>query len=213
MLEKTLLIVQIVFYLATGTVVILTYKNARKSLLNPVYTEYQKHVIAALAMLSEELASEFDPDSPNYWVGQHAIKEAVETINATFRQDRDRIPKAGEWKLAGYPASKEELRADRLIQSIKTDPFLPEQIRNSAVELLEGRIHALSDAESDALANYQNVLAQGKGLENIEENWHWVHNDVNKKLYEQGFGISQVGEKVDNLRIEIQQHLRSFDPT
>jgi hypothetical protein len=36
MLEKTLLLVQIVFYLATGTVIVLTYKNARKSLLDPV---------------------------------------------------------------------------------------------------------------------------------------------------------------------------------
>ena len=83
MLEKTLLLVQIVFYLATGTVIILTYKNARKSLLDTVFIrKYQKHVITALAKLSEELASEFDPDSPNYCCQPHTYSSRSSWLTA-----------------------------------------------------------------------------------------------------------------------------------
>ena len=63
-LQEVLTSVQILFYLVTGTVVILTYNNARKSLLNPVHTAYQKLVINKLKELSEELYSEFEPESP-----------------------------------------------------------------------------------------------------------------------------------------------------
>jgi hypothetical protein len=129
-------------------------------------------VITALAKLSEELASEFDPDSPNYWINRHDLKDMVDTVNAAFRQNRDRILKSGEWEVAEYPVSKNQIRAYRLIQSIRTEPFLPEEIQNSTVELLEGRIDALSRAENDALLHYQNYLAQGKGLEDIERNWY-----------------------------------------
>jgi len=67
-LQEVLTSVQILFFLVTGAVVILTYINARKSLLNPVHTAYQKLVINKLKELSEELYSEFEPESPKHWI-------------------------------------------------------------------------------------------------------------------------------------------------
>src|SRR5215208_7393949 len=86
-LQEVLTSVQILFFLVTGAVVILTYINARKSLLNPVHTEHQKLVINKLKELSEELYSEFDPESPNYW--SDGLRENREPIDETNRQFRE----------------------------------------------------------------------------------------------------------------------------
>jgi len=67
-LEDILRGTQIVFYTGTLIVVILTYSNARKTLLSPAHTEYHKNVITRLKDLSEKLDSEFDPTSPNYLI-------------------------------------------------------------------------------------------------------------------------------------------------
>lgn len=60
-LQEVLWVVQILFYLVTGWIVVLTYRNARKTLLSPAHTEYHKNVITRLKELSEKLDSEFDP--------------------------------------------------------------------------------------------------------------------------------------------------------
>lgn len=104
-LQQVLSSVQIRFYLITGTVIILTYINAKKSLLNPVHAEYQKHVINKLKDLSEDLFSEFDPGSPNYWVGEHHNKELVEFSNEILRSKKDQILATGTWTGEGLRTS------------------------------------------------------------------------------------------------------------
>lgn len=215
-LKELLTSVQVLFYLVTGGVVLLTYLNARKTLLNPVYTEYQKLVITRLAELSSELASEFDPESPNYWLKKNSVERAVDAINKGFEKIRTGTATENDPDLIGLMGivvSEEEMRANRLIDSIRSDPFVPESIRNKAINVLEGRAAAIRKAEDEAYDHYLSVLNKGERLETMDENWHWVHNLVNDSLYKQGFGISQMQSKVDELRHEIQRHLGSFDPT
>ena len=68
------------------------------------------------------------------------------------------------------------------------------------------------ELELEAQIYYKRVLARGENHKDLDENWGWVHNRINKGLYERGFGISQVEEKVDDLRLEIQRYLESFSP-
>jgi hypothetical protein len=72
-----------------------TYQNAKRGLLSPVHTEYQKHVIERLKELSRDLDAEFDPESPNYWAASKnagVIDEALKT-QSTINQGRP-IPTA-----------------------------------------------------------------------------------------------------------------------
>jgi hypothetical protein len=97
-LKEVLTIVEIVFFLVTGTVVILTYVNARKSLLNPVHTEYQMLVINKRRELSEELYSEFDPESPNYWSdGLREIKKPLDESDRQFELMQRGTYLPGKW--------------------------------------------------------------------------------------------------------------------
>lgn len=66
-IDDILKIVQIGFYITVATITVLTYRSAKNGLLNTVNTEYQKKVIAKLEELSNELGSEIDSTSPNYW--------------------------------------------------------------------------------------------------------------------------------------------------
>jgi hypothetical protein len=212
-MADALAVVQMLFYVTAGTVIVLTYLSARKSLLNPVHTEYQKHVISRLKELSEELDSEFDANSPNYWMSEGLVKEAVDEINETFREYREDILESGEWEGGGLLLSKGLLRIQRLARSVKSDPFIPPNIRQIIVDYCAARAAARHSAEQHALSYYRRQLAQGRNLETLDENWNWVHNLANHELHQQGFGTVQVEEKVEDIRSEIQRYLESFNPT
>ena len=77
--------IQIAFWLVSGTVVVLTYLKARKSVLSTVNSEYQKRVMDRLQKLSEQLYEEFDMDSDEHWSKKDPIRTGIEDINSTFR--------------------------------------------------------------------------------------------------------------------------------
>lgn len=69
----TLKIVHIVFYAVATIVAVLTYRAAKRGMLNTVSTEYQKRVMDRLQKLSEDLYSEFDPATPTH-LGHHPLR-------------------------------------------------------------------------------------------------------------------------------------------
>lgn len=217
-LQEVLTIVQILFFLVTGTVVILTYVNARKSLLNPVHTEYQKLVINKLRELSEELYSEFDPESPNYWSdGLREIKKPLDESDRQFElmQRGTYLPGKwddGTWREGGLLRSSTYDRNRYLARSVKADPFIPPSIRRSTLELLEARARAHFEVEGKAIERYRQALLKGGEIKKRQANELRVRDIIFSELYKRGFGPNQVEEKVNDLRLEIQQYLESFSP-
>lgn len=55
-------------------------------------------------------------------------------------------------------------------------------------------------------------LCQGKYWDNLKDNHGWFHNKINQSMYEQGYGISQTQEKVNELRLAIQKYFENFNP-
>src|SRR5690349_6251808 len=90
-------LVQTGFYIVGAIIAILTYRAARRGLLNSVNTEYQKRVMDRLQKLSEELYSEFDPSSPNYWARSNPMRDAMQQMNKMFMAHRDLILKVGRF--------------------------------------------------------------------------------------------------------------------
>jgi hypothetical protein len=216
-LQEVLIGTQILFYLGTLTIIVLTYFNARKTLLSPAHTEYHKNVITRLKEISEELDSEFDPDSSNYWAYGTPMKEAVDRINAKFRAKKEEIIKRGEWREGPYLASTRYQKLRHLARSVKADPFMPHHIRESIVDTLNARADVLFDTELEVLQDYEQALAKQKDLvnfykEDIDKNWSWVFAHVRDRLDNKGFGPRQAEEKVDEMRLEIQRYLESFSP-
>jgi hypothetical protein len=204
---------QFIFYSTATVLTVLTYWSAKRGLLNTVNTEYQKEVIKKLIEVSNRLVEEFSPDSPRCWYKQRPVREAVEAINKEFANNRKMIlqgEEPGMW--LGIPMTKQEHELFIFLQSIKSDPLIPKYIRNALVEFLSGRLDVIRSIYHEELDSYKKQLADGKHTDTLEENWGWVHNQINDKLYSQGCGVSQIEQEIDELRIAIQEYLERFNP-
>jgi hypothetical protein len=77
--------------------------------------------------------------------------------------------------------------------------------------MLNARAVALYEAEEQALNAYRQELA--KGLRDPQDsNYHLVNNAIVGILHRKGFNVDQVENKVEEIRLSIQQHLQSFAP-
>jgi hypothetical protein len=204
-------VVQMVFYTVAAFLAALTYRSAKRGLLNTVNTEYQKRVMDRLHNLAEELYSEFDPHSESYWAKSSPVREVVEEINKEFRENRSLILKEGEFK-GPVLVSSDYAKLNRFVNKAKSDPFLPKEIRDKLIDLLEARVETLGDAYEEVITDYANALAQGKYGDTLDDNCHWVHNKIIDVCYKRGCGISQIEEEVHRLRLFIQKYLESFNP-
>lgn len=210
--ETALKVVQIVFY-ATGTVLaLLTYRAARRGLLNTVNTEYQKRVMDRLHKLSEDLYSEFDLSADTHWAGSKPVHKAVEHINEVFETHRAEILAQRKFYY-GPPMTEDTKRIRNLLAPAVSDPFIPENIRSAVVDLLENRLRVMDGIYSREFERYADGLAKGKkspltDLDDINR----IHNSINHQLYEQGCGIAQIEAEVHKMRGLIQGYFESFNP-
>jgi len=210
-MEDIVKIVQICFYVTASIVAVLTFIKAKNGLLNSVNTEYQKRVMDRLASLSDELWSEFDNDSPNYWIKTDSVKEVLDRIH------KDALPHKHEiitnsLEIPGIPVPEMVVNLEANISRIKSDPFIPTKIRQKVIDLLLRRVSAMSEVFHVEIKKYQQDLTEGKHWETIDTNHHWLHNKINEGLYERGCGISHIEESAHELRLEIQKYFEQFNP-
>ena len=134
-IDDALKLTQIAFYIIAGTIGVLTYRSAKKGLLNTVNTEYHKKVIERLRDLADQLADEFIRGSPNYWAGSDSLKRVIDRVNMDFQRGREFFLEKGEFK-GPILVSDIVLRLDDLIWEIKSDPFVPKELRDLTMDLL-----------------------------------------------------------------------------
>jgi hypothetical protein len=202
-------VAQISFYLIGSIVAIMTYRSAKRGLLNTVNTEYHKRVIDRLQKLADELLAEFDPASPHFWAGKGIIDDAVKEINRDFLHTRN-MP--GGPHLTGIPSTEIERRLDRSIRLLKADPFIPVEVRDVVLKVLRHRYDVTFEATMKHLAEYQEALKRGEHTETLDRNSGWLHNRVLTDLYAKGAGIAQVEGEVDRILYAIQNYFDSFNP-
>ncbi|WP_157974634.1 hypothetical protein [Lewinella sp. IMCC34183] len=205
-------IFQSVFFIVTSILAYLTYSNAKKGLLNPVNTEYHKRAFDHIENLSSFLIAEFDPESSDYWANKGFSDDGLDEINKVFKEHKLEILKAGEFR-GGIRTPNSFTRINNKIKKIKSEPFLPSEIRDKVVGYLELRSNTMLKVYLDEVKNYRDELANGKmGDQNFEINNAIVYNRITQRLYKEGFGVSQVEDEVQQLRMFIQNYLHSFNP-
>jgi hypothetical protein len=214
-LGDTLKIVQICFYVLGMILGILTYRTAVKGWLTPTNTEYQKRVMDRLAKLSEDLYAEFDPTTDHYWPKIRAVQAAIENMNETFENHREEALAAKEWYF-GTPIAADVQRLDRLLRPTISDPFIPENIRETVVDLLENRLHVLRGIYVREFERYANDLATGKHEPLIDpedlDDINKIHNRCVEQMRKQGCGITDIENSVHDIRGLIQDYFDSFNP-
>lgn len=208
----TLKIVQIAFYAIGAIVAILTYRAAKRGLLNTVNTEYQKRVMDRLQKLSEDLYSEFDPSSSMYWASRRPVHDGIREINEVFQNNRDEILAARKFYY-GTPYTEDMKRLERLLAPAVSDPFIPDTIRAVAVDLLRNRLDVLHGIYNREFEKYADNLAKGKQSPLTElDDVNKIHNKIVEQMNMQGCGVSQIEKEVHEIRRLIQDYFDSFNP-
>jgi hypothetical protein len=198
-----LFIFNIIFFVVVGTVTLLTYKSARRGLLNTVNTEYQKRVMDKLSSLSEELYSEYDNSSENYWAKNNDTLEIADQLIEMYKS---------EIGILGHPISLKVRKLGTLLDKLKSDPFIPDEISIVLVKHLEKRVNTMEEIYFSETEEFTENLKKGKFDNNLDQAKYAFHNQIIDKLYENKCGISQIEEEIHHIRIEIKKYLQSFNP-
>ena len=206
-------LVQMAFYATAATLAILTYRSAKRGLLNTVRTEYQKRVMDRLADVATELWSEFDRQSDNWWVKSSYGSALIEEDRQVYLEHPDIYRDAKDLRFGGFKPLPPYERVNELRTRLDTDPFLPRAIREAIVGYLDQRLAALREVAEAVTIEYREYLRERQpSAEKVADDDGWVHNRANAELYKRGFGISQVQTSLASLRLQIQQYFESFNP-
>ena len=211
-LYTVLKLVQIAFYITVALIAVLTFLKAKNTLLNSVHTEYQKRVMDHLAELSEELYSEYDPESPNYWARQDSVGEVLERIHEKWKPYKNEIIAKKTKGFPGIPVSSLESKLWRLVDKYRSDPFIPSDIREKIVQFFDKRVSMIHEAFCDEIRKYMDELVEGKHWNTLDDNRDWMHNRILDRLTSSGCGIAQIHEEVHRIRNDIQKYLEGYNP-
>lgn len=204
-------IAQILFYVTVALITIFTFLRVKRGLLSNVNTEYHKKVIERLDELSKTLFDEYDLDSPNHWSKIDPVADAVEEVNKEFLDRKGDLLREGVF-MTGIRSNPNWDRLSRLVQRIKSDPFIPKQIRDKTVELLENQADVVINVHMEQMQKYCDELAKGMYKGELESNKRLVHNRVVDELIKRGCGIQQIEDEVHKLRLAIQDYFHKFHP-
>jgi hypothetical protein len=211
-LDNALKAVQIAFYVIGAAVAVLTYRAAKRGLLNTVATEYQKRVMDRLQRLSEDLYSEFAMTSPTHWANSKPVHGAIEHINEVFFRWQDDILATRRYDY-GTPITPDVQRLTHMLDPLTSDPFIPPNIRAAVVDLVENRLHVMNGIYFREFERYADRLAKGKQTPLTElDDVNKVHNRIVEQMNKQGCGISDIEAEVHRIRGLIQNYFEGFNP-
>lgn len=210
-LDEWLKVTQMGFYITAGSVAVLTYLKAKNGLLNAVNTEYKKRVMDRLAEVSSDLLSEYDPESPNHWIRKKSVQEVLEQLHESIRDHKEEIIKYGHMK-GGIPIPSEYQRLQRTAILVRSDPFIPRDLRSEILDFFENRAETMIGIYIEQIEQYQNGLKTGKYWDALDNNHNWLHNRILDELVKRGCGISQIEEEVHKIRNHIQDYFEQYDP-
>jgi hypothetical protein len=215
-LQTILTVAQILFYLSAIAVAWLTFTVARRGLLSPVNTEYQKRVMDRLAQLAEELWAEFDPTSERFGVGVDPnMLRVLRGVNEEYVAERDGSAPP-DFPVHNIVHS-ESSRLRDLKDKLEADPFLPAHIRTAVSEYLEKRSMAIDHAQINCTDYWWRALRRdggaAEGLEALNKYEGVVQGEFVRSLTKRGWDFEQSRDHVRTIRLQIQQYLQRYDPS
>ncbi|PES94726.1 hypothetical protein CN510_16910 [Priestia megaterium] len=208
-------LVQIGFYIIGATLAILTYKSAKRGLLNTVNTEYQKRVMDHLHELSETLYAElkYKPDSKesskydfSYDI-QPIAKRMLEQYKTHVKDGND--PKKFTSRGSLLPVGV--IRLNKFKEKIQSDPFIPDHIAQYVIDYTYKRFVVSRDIIIEELREFENSLKnqEHKDYQSLPFS---VSKNVSRRIAQNGFSHGRIREEVHKIRMMIKDYLKSFNP-
>ncbi|MCA4158042.1 hypothetical protein [Priestia megaterium] len=215
-LKDIAVLVQICFYIIGATIAILTYRSAKKGLLNTVNTEYQKRVMDHLESLSEKLYSEFKPESKESHAFEFNLGEELEdTLRAHNKQCRSLKSKKTKEDFVIYAIEETKLETSlyKLTMELISSPFLPDHIAEYVAKYLLLRYEKLGTIIDDCYEEL--IVPELLKCEPINDILHYKSkfmDTVSSRLSITEYSPAKVELEVHEIRSMIKQYLKSFNP-
>ncbi|HDY8173928.1 TPA: hypothetical protein RQL04_004425 [Vibrio vulnificus] len=210
-MESAVKIIQILFYITGSVVAVLTFLKAKNGLLNTVNTEYQKKVLERLHQISEDIWEEFDFSSDKHWSKEKDLDEVIDRIHTEARKFKHEII-TGKHQLHGVPMPLKQRELMAFTEKLKSDPFVPQEIRSKLLKILDKRSDALFHSYYRVLKEYQQGLCEGKYWETLDENKYWINNQIVEFMCNEGAGVQDNESAAHEMRLEIQKYYEKFNP-
>jgi hypothetical protein len=171
--------------------------------------EYLRRTVKKLLWLSDYLASEFDVTSDNYSEIHIRFQERK------IRDIYDLADKAKSQKDIGMLMSEAYVdpwlyRQLNMADLIKTDPFLPKEIRKKVAETYSDRAEKMGTAYCKVIEKYCKDLYDGRLKDGYEEIDRKVRGKIGQEYRKVKWGWEDAQKKINKLRQEIEEYLISL---
>jgi len=108
--------------------------------------------------------------------------------------------------------TKKQIELMALKEKLKSDPFVPNEIRNKLVSILDNRVSSMLEAYHTVIGEYQEEIASGKHWDKFDDNHGWIHNKVVDEMSKNGAGITDLESAAHEVRLEVQKYYNRFNP-
>lgn len=190
--------VQIAFYITVGVIAVLAYLKAKKGLFNPVNKEYHKRMILKVEEISNYLHSEFDEESGLFYLKQKEVDYCVDLMISKYKE--------GELHEGETAVNPVTIRLENFLNKVKSEPFVPNPIRNIVVKHLEERLKMDFIFDEELRSFGESLIKDPEKYLNDKDIASSIHNKIIQKRHDLGWGGSNIEEKVNNIRLEIQRY-------
>jgi|TARA_B100000749_G_scaffold88627_1_gene67237 hypothetical protein len=212
-LESTKNLAQIGFWLGALILAFLTYRNARKTLLSPVNTEYQKRIFDSLVNISERLFSELKMGKSQHWIRQRPMKDALAEICEEWENNKDSVEKYG-LELTDWPAASDWYEFHSLADEVRYELFLPEVLREKIVCYMEDRANAAEYAHDYAVQKFVEEVNRERKYHTLTvDNFMDIENFYAEGMEKAEMSIDEIHQRNRALMNEFVRYIESFDPT
>ncbi|MFB8426817.1 hypothetical protein ACFC4S_33190 [Priestia megaterium] len=214
-LKDIVALVQICFYIIGTSIAILTYRSAKKGLLNTVNTEYQKRVMDHLHELSETLYTEYNYERDSKESNKYDFSYRIEPIARRILEQYKKHIKDGndpkEFRRRGAILPAGVVNLNKFQQKIQSDPFIPDHITQYVINYIYERFIVTRDIIIEELHEFENSLKnqEHKGYQELPVS---VDRNVSRRLAQNGFSRDRIRGEVHNIRMMIKEYLKSFNP-
>lgn len=211
-LESIKNFVQIVFWCGALTLAFLTHRNAKKTLLSPVNTEYQKRIFDSLARISERLFSELKMGDSQHWIRRRPMKEALNEICQEWKNNKESIRQYG-LKLTDWPAARDWYDFHSIADEVRYELFLPDSLRNKLIVYLEERAESAQYAHNHAIQKFVEQVNANQSFEDLSvDNFIEIENFYIEGMEEMKMSVDHIYRRNEEIMEEIIKYVRSFDP-
>lgn len=211
-LEPIKSVFQTLFYMVTIAVAILTYINAKKSILSPVNTEYQKRIFDRLAEVTSFLCSEFQMGSSEYYLYQLPMEETLKEITDEYERIKNDIEDKNDFHVTDYPVNPEWIKFRKKYDEVQFDPYIPEKLKTPILEYLNKRAESSSIAHNQAVSNFIRDANEESCAYVIKEDSWRLHNYFLEALEQQKCDTETLEPEVNKIKENFQEYMQSFQP-